>query len=112
MITGNFSGGLELYGTLDAPEVSMDLPDISHGLYPVLDIFPNPARDVVYIKADGMEGKLTLMVYDITGRLLSSGEVQSGNITLEVDGYPEGIYIIRATDGESFSASARLLVRH
>ncbi len=63
-----------------------------------IDIYPNPASDVIYIQTGELEaGKLVQMqLVDITGRVVLSQELESGydDISVNVQDYPQGLYFV------------------
>lgn len=62
------------------------------------NIYPNPAREILYIqtKEKRVRGELLVIVWDLTGRILlehrySESQVNNGAISLNVQQLPEGI---------------------
>lgn len=70
-------------------------------------VFPNPARDVLYIKpGKGTGNAATLHIYDMTGRLTSKYELKSnlaGVAQVPVGGYTPGVYQYEIQSGEAVS---------
>lgn len=60
-----------------------------------ITVFPNPARDVVYLKEVPLGSQYRLM--DIKGRLVRSGLVQNTNTTIPLNGLPAGSYFLHVT---------------
>ncbi|MDO4726758.1 MAG: T9SS type A sorting domain-containing protein [Porphyromonadaceae bacterium] len=56
--------------------------------------FPNPAKDNLYIKCDGMT---KLELFDLAGNKLHTQNVQSDNSTINITPYSEGTYILKVT---------------
>jgi hypothetical protein len=112
LFTGNFSGGLELYGTLAAPIIAMDIPEPLHAEVSEIRFYPNPARENVTIEYDGLEEIHEIMVYDITGRPVTTEMTHGELLGFNISGFPEGIYVVRLTDVNGNTATGRLLVRH
>lgn len=63
-----------------------------------VDVYPNPASDVVYIK--GIPAA-HVEVTDIAGRLLWSGTYQDHGI--QISGLPPGVYVCKIYHGDSFA---------
>lgn len=64
-----------------------------------INVYPNPAADNVNIEFNMPEsGNITFSIRDITGKLLntSSESVEQGanHITLDIAGYPKGLYLL------------------
>ncbi|MDP4224352.1 MAG: T9SS type A sorting domain-containing protein, partial [Bacteroidota bacterium] len=59
-----------------------------------LVLYPNPVSDILNIE----NGKqiISIELFDISGRLLLSGKVNSKVFELDMGRYPRGIYFIRA----------------
>jgi len=83
-----------------------------------VDVYPNPAGDFAYLDINGLpagtENRVDINLYDLTGRLLLSHNLQStsGRIegTLDLSGIPGGMYFLRVTAG-TYQQSLRLVVR-
>ena len=68
-----------------------------------LDIYPNPASDVLCVDLqmpDGMLGKYEVAIIDLSGRVCKTASVAGGNsevnsIHLDVSGLPKGSYFVR-----------------
>ena len=60
-------------------------------------VFPNPASEWVQIsfKAFSNPSPLYCEASDSTGRMIWSGSMNSGNESLDVSGWPKGIYVIQ-----------------
>ncbi|MBO9201117.1 MULTISPECIES: T9SS type A sorting domain-containing protein [Niastella] len=71
-----------------------------------LGIFPNPTRDLLQVQLpDGMEGTVGLQIIDMNGRVVKWNNLASDghalNTTLDVSTLVKGIYILRATAGNT-----------
>jgi hypothetical protein len=71
-----------------------------------LNIFPNPATDVFYVKvSNSFHGPVKLQLFDLTGRLLQKQELQKNETQLEtnlkVSTLPTGLYLLRIQQGNS-----------
>jgi uncharacterized repeat protein (TIGR02543 family) len=68
-----------------------------------LDIYPNPASDVVCVNVQNsslIAGKYEVAIIDLSGRICQTASVNGGNsnvdiIRLDVSGLPKGSYFIR-----------------
>ncbi len=70
---------------------------------PVLNVYPNPFKDILFVKFDQFEQTQTkYQITDTQGKLLGSGTLQEGNLQTEIDmvSFVPGIYIISLDLGE------------
>lgn len=75
-------------------------------------IYPNPARDYVYIKEAGeMKDPLSMELYDSMGRLLLQREFRV-ELKLDLEGFSEGIYFVRIEDKVRKRSLLRKLLIH
>ena len=58
-----------------------------------LDVYPNPAKDKVVIKAQSNIQQVTLM--GIKGELLEDRKTNANKVELNLEGYSKGIYVVR-----------------
>jgi len=69
-----------------------------------LFIYPNPSTGLINISLPaGITGKITLWVYDITGRVLLQkiySKLNASTLTLNLAGRPTGLYVIKLQSGK------------
>ncbi len=88
---------IKTFTTLSARQEA-DMPGADDDISVSLQVFPNPAKDVLNIHAslDEQEGKW--LMYDATGRLLCEGRVvaEDGEYqsTADISGLKQGIYLL------------------
>lgn len=63
-----------------------------------LNIYPNPATDILTIETQTAKGIYQL--FDITGKILLQGTVASPKFTLDISSLSSGVYFISVTDGQ------------
>jgi len=96
-------GSLTLTATMESrPEISTSVTtnvDFSHtgvagasGLGTGLVLYPNPASD--FFRVRGV-GKLSLSLYDASGRTLKQVDQYEKERALNISGYPSGIYLVK-----------------
>jgi subtilisin-like proprotein convertase family protein len=74
-----------------------------------LQVYPNPARDVIHARMDGiLSGPLVWRLNDVWGRDVRSGTSATGTWTITCGELPAGWYLLRV---ESAGGNARLAVR-
>jgi len=71
-------------------------------------VFPNPANDVLHIKAPRSE-RLTYAVYDLSGRMVEQGLVGDGNIV--TTSWNQGSYVLQLRS-DSRSETHRIVMIH
>ena len=71
-------------------------------------VFPNPANDVLHIKAPRSE-RLTYAVYDLSGRMVEQGLVGDGNIV--TTSWGQGSYVLQLRS-DSRSETHRIVMIH
>ena len=64
-----------------------------------LEIYPNPAKDVLNVVATGSSEIINIKVYNLLGQIMDNFNVKNGTTTLQLDKYPRGILYIGADDG-------------
>lgn len=79
-----------------------------------MNIYPNPANDVVNIPYEGLEandGQIALL--DVTGKTLSQVAIQQkeDNITFDVTNFSDGFYYIRVTSGNRNTTRKLVLLK-
>ena len=60
-----------------------------------LQIFPNPAKNILYIQASGENEKATVQIIDVTGRIIKEEKISlNGNTSFSIDinNLPDGLY--------------------
>jgi hypothetical protein len=96
-------GSLTLTATMESrPEISASVTtnvDFSHTgvagasvLGTGLVLYPNPASDFFRVRG---AGKLSLSLYDASGRTLKQVDQYEKERALDISGYPSGIYLVK-----------------
>jgi hypothetical protein len=80
--------------------------DEHHGASPFA-IFPNPATDIVVIKANASMIGIPFFVADYHGRVVISGVIESETTEINLESLPAGVYIINA--GHQIKQAFRVL---
>ncbi len=62
-------------------------------------IYPNPAKDVLYITMDGSLTKAELELYDALGKLVIAEKITDNQMSLDITGLAKGIYTVRIVAG-------------
>lgn len=71
----------------------------------MVDVWPNPAMDVLNIERTLSSGKLNISVSDMSGKLIPNFTQTGTRERIDVSVWPSGIYILQGSDekGRSFS---------
>ena len=84
---------------IDATQIPLDLDaDDAQALPTSLDLYPNPARDVLNVHVNGQDELLdSYTVYTTTGQeLLRRTNINSRSSSLELGSLPSGMYFVQA----------------
>ncbi|HLF64562.1 MAG TPA: T9SS type A sorting domain-containing protein [Saprospiraceae bacterium] len=95
-----------LFGS--GPSATRDLPAITD-----LKVYPNPVSDIAVLQRDGTKDRYLITLYLADGSLIhkSFWEAGAGNVTLALEQYARGIYILIVTDEELTKASHFKIVK-
>jgi hypothetical protein len=69
-------------------------------------VYPNPAQDIINVKAEAKLLKSGYVIYDIIGNVVLSGIITSENTVIEIGNLSGGIYLFSV--GESFKQTFKL----
>lgn len=76
----------------------------------VLSVSPNPAREQVEISVvDANECDKEILVYDVTGRLMFRQSVTNTNLTIEINQWTTGIYILQVYGKDGSFGSEKII---
>ena len=64
-------------------------------------IYPNPVTTTLLICMDKADGKGVYTLYSIAGSKLSEGRIENGKVSVNLEGYKSGVYILKISDGKS-----------
>lgn len=81
----------------------------AEGEYTV-SMYPNPAKEQVSIRIDGMSGKVNVALIDMSGRTVMSDTMENGETMLNVSTLAKGTYFVRM-NGEGISTVRKLVVQ-
>jgi len=102
------SGNLSVYGVNDCGDGFPGIKPIivagctgidPHNLNATVEIFPNPAENVLHVRINGKESEINFNVTDITGKVKLSEKVinisQKYSKDVDLTGFADGVYFIR-----------------
>jgi hypothetical protein len=64
-----------------------------------VDVFPNPATNVVNINLTGFKGKSDVSLFDVNGRVILHREVSEVNTPFDISALPAGVYMMKIKHG-------------
>jgi hypothetical protein len=103
------------YNDIAAPTDVTTYPTVSEDKYVDMKVYPNPASNNVNVVLEGISGQTNIMVYDMSGKVVSSMRVEVANngqiINLPVENYTQGIYFIKAVNNDAVMTKKLIIAR-
>ena len=65
-----------------------------------IQLYPNPAKNILYVKLGEQEGVMNYSIYDLLGRNIKSGQLLPGHDVINLQHLRNGMYIVRFSNGE------------
>lgn len=108
LLCGNTCGGLIIFSQDPPPN-----PTAVKQAFSKIDmqVYPNPATNMIFIEQEALQNKFLLQVFDIIGHELIRKEYQQKNISLNINTIPSGIYFIKISDGEK-EGIKKIIIQH
>ena len=66
-----------------------------------MSIYPNPSTGVFNYSIDNMSGNITMMITDLSGKIVDAGTITSANGTFDLTRYQAGTYILKLQAGDA-----------
>ncbi|MDD2527828.1 MAG: C25 family cysteine peptidase [Lentimicrobiaceae bacterium] len=77
-----------------------------------INVYPNPSNNSFTTDIQGLTGKVSLTVYDYTGKLCQSKEVNAPTIvSLDMSSYNQGIYILKIQNNDEIQTIKLILTK-
>jgi hypothetical protein len=74
-----------------------------------LALSPNPGSAFSMLSIEGMTGKVTIEIFDITGKLIHTQIADADkSVQLDMNDWRSGLYFVRATDSNALSITTKL----
>jgi hypothetical protein len=70
-------------------------------------VFPNPAQNIINVKADAKLLGSVYSIYDNTGKIVLTGKINSTNAIIELDNLSGGIYLFSV--GENMNQTFKVI---
>lgn len=64
----------------------------------IIQVFPNPAADKIYLRKEFAEPVVSAMIYSIKGQVILKDK--KGSAEIDISALPEGMYIINVIEGD------------
>ncbi|MFO0434603.1 MAG: T9SS type A sorting domain-containing protein, partial [Sphingobacteriaceae bacterium] len=74
-----------------------------------LQVYPNPAKDVVVVKSELKNAKLLLVISDATGRVVSTETIDSNEEKVNISGFANGVYLLSIKEGNTLLRTIKLI---
>lgn len=68
-----------------------------------LTVFPNPVKEQLTLKVDGVFNAYQITLTDLSGRVLLSNTINENVKQLDFTNYPKGIYLLRTGANNQFT---------
>jgi predicted DNA-binding ArsR family transcriptional regulator len=73
------------------------VPESISGLTRKVNIYPNPAKDKIFIESEFIIGQ-KVEIYDISGRIVANKEVNSNVTMMDIADLMQGVYVIKVSN--------------
>lgn len=94
--------------SVDEVLASMAMTPVEEVKYNPVMFYPNPAKgQICFENAENAEVK----IYDSMGRILIQSQIHSSKELIDINGLPQGIYIVKTTDQNNIQHVNKLTVR-
>jgi hypothetical protein len=98
------------YLDIDDIKVSTERVSFNEVESNMINLYPNPASEMVSVNAEGIEGKVTVQILDLTGRVMMQQDGTAQNFRFDVSNLAKGSYFVRM-NGENINAVRKLVVK-
>jgi len=75
-----------------------------------VSVYPNPVNDVITVQVNSMEQLYSIMLCDLTGKLLLQEQISSNLHQLYVDKVIAGTYILQVTDSKGNTSQKKIVI--
>ena len=90
LLVGNTAGGVQYFHGTHAT-FSIEEEDIAKAT-----IYPNPAKDLLQVDFPGLNGNLTVQIFDIHGKLVQAKSLTAGSSkSIDISSLSKGVYVIQ-----------------
>jgi hypothetical protein len=75
-----------------------------------IQVFPNPAKNVLNVDLGRKSGETTVGLYDVTGKMIMETKVTDGKLNINTAAYTRGIYLLKIYDGNNKAIATRKII--
>jgi hypothetical protein len=105
ILIGNFRGGFNVYLQKDSiTNVLVKEPAAIQ-----FSVYPNPARENIYIVSTPAANDINVRIYNTLGQLLITAE-HAGSQTVDISSLKDGMYILEISTGKNIRSTSRIAV--
>ncbi|MFK7970788.1 MAG: T9SS type A sorting domain-containing protein, partial [Bacteroidia bacterium] len=98
--------------TIASPLVFEEKEEDEASQIPDLEVFPNPAKDIVNITFENAEESLhRIVLFGMDGRIIRQTKTIKSSMNIEVGDLAAGMYMLRITDGAGRYSHVKLVIR-
>ena len=77
-----------------------------------LSVYPNPTTDIIYLKVkESSFESLQYQLFDINGRLIENNKISENSTIIQMDTYPEAIYLLKVIDNSKEVKTFKIIKR-
>jgi hypothetical protein len=109
LIVGNYAGGLAFYSS-KSPIGINELGEVESSIM----IYPNPADEEFFVRADNLTEKLSVGIYDVTGKLCATRNSVSNSLKVNSSFLEKGLYFIRITtlvNNQNYTVTKKIVIQ-
>ncbi|MBK6965450.1 MAG: T9SS type A sorting domain-containing protein [Bacteroidales bacterium] len=81
-------------------DVAPSVDEVIIGNKAVVNVFPNPADDVLWVNTAEIQDEADYQILDITGRIKCTGKIENGLTSINISSVVPGLYILRIINNE------------
>jgi Secretion system C-terminal sorting domain len=72
-------------------------------------VYPNPAKDIMYISIPGFAGVSEVRVFNGNGKIVLNGKVTGPVSQMNIAALPAGIYLVKISNSTNKAYSVKLI---
>ncbi|MDR2409898.1 MAG: T9SS type A sorting domain-containing protein, partial [Bacteroidales bacterium] len=103
---GNYSDNQEMIINIKAIDVSI----LGHELDKSIQIYPNPAEDVVHVSIENNPlNNIEIYLFDVFGRRLEMQRITDKTTAINMSSFSAGVYILQIKESNSIIKSSKIV---
>lgn len=109
ILVGNINGGLVIYSKNPPPNIATGIQPSKQILH--FQLYPNPTDHFITIDIKENSGKTNLQLLNLIGQEIFSTNFPTSTTSINTDSLPNGIYILKLTNG-NMEGTQKIIVLH